>query len=97
LKETKLTADRDMVWKKVNALWTKFRRELQEIKDSEISDLSPDDVYMPSLWHLEEMNFLRDHEILSEGGCTVDSDDENSSEKSVSTTDIILYLQYFRG
>jgi hypothetical protein len=46
---------------------------------------------VPSLWYLNEINFLRDWEVKTEGRYTVDSEDKNSSEKSVSTTDTIFY------
>jgi hypothetical protein len=76
LKETQLIADRGMVWKKVNTLQTNYRREVKRLRDRERFSASVDDVYMPSLWYLNEINFLRDWEVPTEGRYTVDSEDK---------------------
>jgi len=57
-------ANRDLVCAKINSLCTSYSRELKKIKSSQKSDAGTYDIYEPSLWYFNEIDFLRDHETL---------------------------------
>lgn len=60
LKEIEPDANREMVTKKINSLRSNYRRELRKVINSEKSGTG--ELYTPSLWHFEDMTFLRDQE-----------------------------------
>jgi hypothetical protein len=56
-----------MVHKKINGLRTAYRRELKKITDSTKSGIGTDDIYVPSLWYFDDLDFLRHHKIQVAG------------------------------
>jgi hypothetical protein len=72
-------ADREMVTKKINALRTNYRRELKKIKDSKCSGAGSD-VYTPTLWYFQDIDFLREQETPIAGTSTMNEDDEINTE-----------------
>ncbi|XP_058978914.1 uncharacterized protein LOC131802593 [Musca domestica] len=62
----------ETVKKKVNSLRASYRRELHKIKRSEKSGAGTDDVYKPSIWYFDQLNFLQDQETSVDGINTFD-------------------------
>ncbi|XP_014274672.1 uncharacterized protein [Halyomorpha halys] len=62
MKEIDQNADRALVRSKINAIRTCYRRELKKIYDSVKSGVRAEDIYVPSLWYFNDIDFLRDHE-----------------------------------
>lgn len=56
-------ADRNRVVKKINNIRSSYRREQKKIYKSKLSGASDDDIYTPSLWYYEKLDFLSDQEI----------------------------------
>lgn len=48
------------VKKKINNMRTAFRRELNKMRKSEQTALTPNDVYVPTLWYYSNLEFLID-------------------------------------
>lgn len=61
---------------KINNLRTCYRRELKKVIRSERSGAGLEDIYEPSLWYFNLLEFLRDHEVQLEGTSSIDSSDE---------------------
>ncbi|XP_022181454.1 uncharacterized protein LOC111041489 [Myzus persicae] len=78
LKEIDLTADINATKKKINTLRSNYRRELKKVVASKKSGAGIDDVYLPSVWYFNELEFLRDHEVQISGTSTMDEDGEES-------------------
>ncbi|XP_060844662.1 uncharacterized protein LOC132924394 isoform X2 [Rhopalosiphum padi] len=76
MKEIDPKANRDIVRAKINSLRTSYRRELKKVKSSQKSGAGADDIYEPSLWYFNEIDFLRDQETQLQGTSTLDSFDE---------------------
>lgn len=66
-KEVDKNATVDVVKKKYNCLRTTYRRELQKMRKSERSGAGAEDIYVPSLWYFDHLNFLLDQETQLEG------------------------------
>jgi hypothetical protein len=47
-----------MVHKEVNGLHTAYRRELKKTTDSTKFGIGTDDIYVPSLWYFDDLDFL---------------------------------------
>ncbi|KAL4706056.1 hypothetical protein ACJJTC_001654 [Scirpophaga incertulas] len=62
LKKVEPNATRDTVTKKINSLRSSRRKEKKKVKDSLKSGTSTDDVYQPSLWYYELLDFVDDQE-----------------------------------
>ncbi|XP_037940624.1 uncharacterized protein LOC119673426 [Teleopsis dalmanni] len=62
LKEIYPDANIEMVKKKINTLRSGYRRELKKIVQSERSGAGVSDVYTSSLWHFDDLGFLKDQE-----------------------------------
>jgi len=107
LKEIDPTADINTTKKKINTLRSNYRRELKKVEASKNSGAGIDDVYLPSVWYFNELEFLRDHEIQISGTSTMDEDGEESflnttTQQSQDITlenavrnNIMLYVIYF--
>ncbi|XP_066987477.1 uncharacterized protein [Macrobrachium rosenbergii] len=54
------------VKKKFNSLRTNFRKELKKVQSSKKSGAGSEDIYEPTLWYYNEMEFLQDQETPSE-------------------------------
>jgi len=73
MKEIDPQANRDLVRNKINSLRTSYRRELKKIKSSQKSGAGTDDIYEPSLWYFNEIDFLRGQVTQIQGKSTLDS------------------------
>jgi hypothetical protein len=62
-----------MVRKKINVLRTACRRELKKNTDSTKSVIRTD-IYVPSLWYFDDLDFLRHHEIQVAAKSTMEDD-----------------------
>lgn len=89
-------ADREMVKKKINALRTSYRRELDKIKKSMRSGAGTEEIYIPTLWYFKDIDFLRDQETPIAGISTLDptEDDDNEKDEINSQSVSINYLIY---
>ncbi|KAM4014141.1 uncharacterized protein ACNLHF_004022 [Anomaloglossus baeobatrachus] len=52
-----------IVKKKIQGLRTVYRKELNKVEKSTKSGAGTEDVYVPSLWYFELMEFTRDQEL----------------------------------
>lgn len=61
--------------KKINTLRSNYRRELKKVLARKKSGAGVEDIYVPSVWYFEDLDFLRDHEIQIRGTSTMDDED----------------------
>lgn len=66
---------------KINSIRTTYRRELKKFNDSVRSGAGEDDVYVPSIWYISCLDFLKDQEVQSPGVDTIDG--ENSETPNI--------------
>ncbi|XP_077148678.1 uncharacterized protein LOC143809484 isoform X2 [Ranitomeya variabilis] len=57
------TVDENIVRKKIQALRTVYKKELNKVEKSVKSGAGTDDVYVPKLWYYDLLAFTRDQEI----------------------------------
>ncbi|XP_069604914.1 uncharacterized protein [Ranitomeya imitator] len=57
------SVDETIVRKKIQALRTVYKKELNKVKKSKKSGAGADDVYVPKLWYFDLLAFTRDQEI----------------------------------
>ncbi|XP_077155581.1 uncharacterized protein LOC143818016 [Ranitomeya variabilis] len=57
------TVDEIIVRKKIHALRTVYKKELNKVEKSVKSGAGTDDIYVPKLWYYDLMEFTRDQEI----------------------------------
>ncbi|CAJ0919057.1 unnamed protein product [Ranitomeya imitator] len=57
------TVDENIVRKKIQALHTVFKKEVNKVENSKKSGAGTDEVYVPRLWYYDLMAFTRDQEI----------------------------------
>ncbi|XP_077113908.1 uncharacterized protein LOC143769283 isoform X1 [Ranitomeya variabilis] len=62
-------ANEAVIKKKIQALRTVWRKELDKVLHTTRSGASTEDVYVPKLWYFEHMNFLRDQEVPRTSTC----------------------------
>ncbi|XP_069616269.1 uncharacterized protein [Ranitomeya imitator] len=62
-------ATETVVKKKIQALRTVWRKELNKVLHSSKSGSSTDEVYVPKLWYFDYLNFLRDQEVPRSSTC----------------------------
>ncbi|XP_069615798.1 uncharacterized protein [Ranitomeya imitator] len=62
-------ANEAVIKKKIQALRTVWRKELNKVLQTTKSGASTEDVYVPKLWYFEHMNFLRDQEVPRTSTC----------------------------
>lgn len=87
LKSAQPEATKQIVIQKLNSLRGGFRRELKKIRDSKRSGAGADDIYIPTLWYFELMNFVIDQEVPRESVSNVqfDNDDDDDDHHSHTT------------
>ncbi|XP_067009730.2 uncharacterized protein [Anabrus simplex] len=62
LKEIEPSADRASVTKKVNSLRSSYRKEKKKVKDSLKAGSNTEDVYVPTLWYYNLLEFVDDQD-----------------------------------
>ncbi|XP_069586103.1 uncharacterized protein [Ranitomeya imitator] len=62
-------ANEAVIKKKIQALRTVWRKELNKVLHTTKSGASTEDVYVPKLWYFEHLNFLRDQEVPRTSTC----------------------------
>jgi hypothetical protein len=67
--------------RKIHSFRCCFRRELKRVLDSQKSETSADDVYVPNLWYYDLLSFIADSEIPRRGKSNIDNTDEISTHK----------------
>lgn len=95
MKEIDSSADRASVRAKVNSLRTAYRRELKKMKATKKSGGGTDDVYLPTLWYFEEIDFLRDQETQIKGTSTMDETETIEVTDETDDTVRIILLTFF--
>ncbi|CAJ0956626.1 unnamed protein product [Ranitomeya imitator] len=58
------TVDENIVRKKIQALRTVYKKEMNKVEKSMKSGAGTDDVYVPKLWYYDLLAFTRDQEII---------------------------------
>lgn len=97
MKEIEPRADRASVRAKINSFRTAYRREMKKVKESIKSGGGTDDVYVPSLWYFDELDFLRDQETQIQGTSTMDETEfiEGNNETKVRTIFFHIFYCFF--
>lgn len=96
LKEIDPTAHINKTKKKINTLRSNYRRELKKILMSEKSGAGADDIYLPSVWYFEQLEFLRDHEMQMPGISTMDEESNDPQDVLLeNTVRITYYIKIF--
>ncbi|XP_077137162.1 uncharacterized protein LOC143796810 [Ranitomeya variabilis] len=74
-----------VIKKKIQALRTVWRKELNKVLHTSKSGASTEDVYRPKLWYYEHLNFLRDQEEPRKSVCfrSLAPVEQNTSENLV--------------
>lgn len=97
LKEIDPLADINTTKKKINTLRSNYRRELKKVMASQKSGAGTDDIYLPSVWYFDELEFLRDHEMQISGTSTMDEESNDPQdvtlENAVCNGILLLYYQ----
>ena len=85
MKEINPRADRASVGAKINSFLSAYRREMKKVKESMKSGGGTDEVYVPSLWYFDELDFLRNLETQIQGISTTDETEfiEGNNETEV--------------
>lgn len=78
MREVEADATIEMVKNKIDSMQVCFRKELQKIKDSQRSGAGKD-VYIPHLWYLKNLMFLKDQETPRDGISGIDFADDTVS------------------
>uniref|UniRef100_A0A6P7H568 Uncharacterized protein LOC114346252 n=1 Tax=Diabrotica virgifera virgifera TaxID=50390 RepID=A0A6P7H568_DIAVI len=55
--------NKETVTRKINSLRTVYRKELKKVKASATSGTGEEDIYKPSLWYFDLLEFLSDQDI----------------------------------
>ncbi|VVC34168.1 MADF domain [Cinara cedri] len=71
LKELQPTADMNCTKRKINTLRSNFRRELKNQINSRKSGAYADDMYEPTVWYFNDLEFLRDQVSVSVAKATI--------------------------
>jgi len=95
MKEIDPQANRDLVRAKINSLRTSYSRELKKVKASQKSGAGTDDIYEPSLWYFNEIDFLRDHKTQIQGTSTLDGIDEVVNVVEESNNETVSIISYY--
>lgn len=77
LKELQPTADINCTKRKINTLRSNFRRELKKQINSRKSGAGADDMYEPTVWYFNDLEFLRDQECQDIGRSSIEEDMPN--------------------
>ena len=91
LKEIDPSADINTNKKKLNTLRSNYRRELKKVIASKKSGASTDDIYLPSVWYFEELEFSR--KIFMSYFSNFNT--LNALSKFSITEDIFFYYYYY--
>lgn len=91
-KEVDKNATIELVKRKYHGIRSSYRRELQKIRKSERSGAGSEDVYVPTLWYFENLNFLLDQETQLEGISTMD----DSFEEEIEKVSFIMCINIFK-
>ncbi|KAJ8943799.1 hypothetical protein NQ318_012444 [Aromia moschata] len=77
-KEIDASANKETVTKKINSLRTVYKKEVAKVIASTKSGTGEDDIYKPSLWYFDKLEFLNDPEKVRPSTSTID--DETSQD-----------------
>ncbi|KAL4085314.1 hypothetical protein QTP88_027173 [Uroleucon formosanum] len=95
LKELEPTADINCTKRKINTLRSNFRRELKKQINSRKSGAGSDDMYEPTVWYFNDLEFLRDQECQGIGSKVYSNVSQLPTSSSVlSDTNIYGELNY---
>lgn len=95
MKEIDPKANRDLVRAKINSLRTSYRRELKKVKSSQKSGAGTGDIYEPSLWYFNKIDFLRDQESQMEGDSTLECIDKVVDVVEESNGEAVSIISYY--
>lgn len=59
-------ANRDYATKKIQSLRGAFRKEYRKVQNSKINSMSPEDIYIPTLWYYSHLLFTIEQDLPSE-------------------------------
>ncbi|KAG8314092.1 hypothetical protein J6590_100382 [Homalodisca vitripennis] len=88
-KEFDPLADRNIVVKKIGGLRTVYKKELAKVKRSSKSGAGADDIYKPSLWYFDLLQFLDDQDSARPTRSTMDDHEDDEEETQQETTSTI--------
>ncbi|CAH2012948.1 unnamed protein product [Acanthoscelides obtectus] len=77
-------ANKETVTKKINSLRTVYKKERAKIMKSTKSGAGEDDIYNPTLWYFDLLDFLNDQDQIRQSTNTIDDEaHQEESEKEV--------------
>lgn len=76
-KEIDTMANKETVTKKINSLRSVYKKELKKVRASEISGTGEENVYKPSLWYFDLLDFLNDQDVPRMPRETINNDEES--------------------
>ncbi|KAG5890009.1 hypothetical protein JTB14_032631 [Gonioctena quinquepunctata] len=78
-----MEADKDFVLKKIQSMRGSFRKELGKVKDSQRRGAPEGDIYVPTLWYFDLLQFTVDQESATESISKFESASESFEESKV--------------
>ena len=75
-KEVNPSATREDVVNKIKSMRTVWKKECKKVESSKKSGSGEDEIYVPSLWYYDLLEFLKDQEIPSKGLSSIESPSE---------------------
>lgn len=82
-KEIDKLANKETVTKKINSLRTVYKKEVAKVIASTKSGSGEDDIYKPSLWYFDKLEFLSDPEKVRSSRSTIDDERNEDSLQEV--------------
>ena len=83
------SADRNTVVKKMSSLRTVYKKELSKVTKSEKSGAGSDDMYRPTSWYFDLLNFLRGQDAVRSSRSTM-SDTDKEKQQDVSYINLLF-------
>lgn len=84
-KEIDEAANKETITKKINSLRTVYKKERAKIIRSTKSGAGEDDIYKPTLWYFDLLEFLSDQDQIRQSTNTIDDEaHQEESEQEVS-------------
>ena len=78
LKEIEPSSTKKSVVTRINGIRSNYRKELKKIKASMRTGSGTNEVYKPTLWYFNDLNFLDDQETPRNSRSNIQSDDDET-------------------
>ena len=78
LKEIEPSSTKKSVVTRINSMRSNYRKELKKLKASMRTGSGANEVYKPTLWYFNDLNFLDDQETPRNSRSNIESDDDET-------------------